>query len=96
MIKQIYYCNLFIYEKYYLYLLLTLVIGSKSFEDLRTFDDHLYFYFFGAYMALGLLKNNGKWVSYFIETPLFLSEKTICILMVSIFTHGSIFDPSIL
>lgn len=96
MIGQMYYCNLFAGERYYLRLLLTSVTGPKSFENLRTIDNHLYLIFHATYVALGLLENDREWVSCFTEASLFSSGKTLRTLIVSILTYGSISDLSAL
>lgn len=91
-----YHCNPFAGERYYLRLLLTAVTGPKSSEDLRTIDNLLYPTLRAACVALGLLEDDGEWVSCFTEAALFSSGKILRTLMVSILTHGSISDPSAL
>lgn len=60
MIGRIYYYNPFEDEKYYLCLFLTSVTGPKSFEDLKTIDNHLYPTFCATCVALGLLEDDKK------------------------------------
>jgi DNA replication protein DnaC len=49
-------------ERFYLRLLLTVVRGAKSFEDLRTYDRPTpYPTFYEACRARGLLEDNGEW-----------------------------------
>ncbi len=64
-IGRMYHCNPFAGERYYLRLLLTSVTGPRSFEDLRIVDNHLYPTFRAACVALGLLEDDGEWVSCF-------------------------------
>ena len=91
-----YYYNLFAGEKYYFCLLLISVTGPKSFEDLKTIDNHLYPTFCAICVSLDLLEDDGKWVSYFTKAFLFSNKKTLCTLMVLVLTYGSISDLSIL
>lgn len=96
MIRWIYHCNSFTDKKYYLYLLFTIIINLKSFENLRIMNDYLYFIFYEACMTLNLLENNKKWMDYFTEVLFFLNGKIFCILMILILTHKFISDLSTL
>ena len=48
-------------ERFYLRLLLTAVAGATSFEDLRSFENHLYPTFREACIARGLLEDDNEW-----------------------------------
>src|SRR5438270_13991978 len=48
-------------EQYYLRMLLSIVRGATSFENLRTVDGFLYPSFKEACIALGLLQNDEEW-----------------------------------
>ena len=52
-------------ERDYLRLLLTVVRGPRSFEDLRTVDGVQYPTFKGACIALRLLEDDGEWIAMF-------------------------------
>lgn len=53
-----YHCNLFPNKRYYLRLLLTVVQGVKSFQDLRTVNRILHFTFQATYITCGLLEDD--------------------------------------
>jgi hypothetical protein len=48
-------------ERFYLHTLLTIIKGAKSWEDLRTFEGHLYPTYKAACLARGLLEDDGEW-----------------------------------
>ena len=48
-------------EQYYLRMLLSIVCGATSFENLRTVDGFLYPSFKEACIALDLLQNDEEW-----------------------------------
>lgn len=58
MIGQIYHYNSFASKKYYLCLFFTLIIGFKSFENLKTIHNYLYFTFEAACVALDFLEDD--------------------------------------
>jgi hypothetical protein len=58
-------------KRFYLQLLLTSVPGPTSFKDLRTITSIVYLTFQAAYMALGLLEDNYKWINCLTEAAVF-------------------------
>src|SRR5258708_29858268 len=60
-IGRIYYAHPSSGEHFYLHLLLTVVKGATSFEDLRTFQRILHPTFREACIAQGLLKDDNDW-----------------------------------
>jgi len=64
-------------ERYYLRLLLPLVQGATSFENLRTVDGIVYPTFKGACIALGLLEHDGEWVALFREGAQFMTGRAL-------------------
>ena len=92
-IGQIYHCNPFMKEKYYLRLLLTVVRGSQSFEDLRTVSEYLCPTFKEACKLLGLLEDNQEWQHCFSEAIIFASEHSLRVLFVTALLFGTVIDP---
>jgi hypothetical protein len=73
-------------ERFYLRLLLTVVKGPTSFEDLRTFDGVLHDNFKSACIARGLLDSDEQWDRSLAEAALWqtgsqLRELFVCILL---------------
>jgi hypothetical protein len=73
-------------ERFYLRLLLTVVKGPTSFEDLRTFDGILHDNFKSACIARGLLDSDEQWDRSLAEAALWqtgsqLRELFVCILL---------------
>ena len=79
-------------EKFYLQLLLTVVQGSKLYEDLYTVDEQLYQSFQAACFTLSLLKNDCKWVSCFTETVLFTLETALQTLLITSLIYEGVTD----
>ena len=57
-------------ENFYLCLLLTIVRGPTSFEDLRTVNNVLHDTFKSAYVARGLLEDDKEWIQYLREAAI--------------------------
>ncbi|KAA6407002.1 MAG: hypothetical protein FRX48_09300 [Lasallia pustulata] len=91
-IGQMYHCSPITGEKFYLRLLLTVVQGPKSYEDLRTVDGQLCQSFQAACFALGLLEDDREWVSCFTEAVLFISGTALRTLLVTSLVHGGVTD----
>ena len=64
-------------ERYYLRLLLTVVRGATSFENLRTVDGMVYPTFKGACIALGLLEDDHEWVALFRAGAQFMTGRAL-------------------
>ena len=60
-IGRMYYAHPTSGERFYVRLLLTVVKGAKSFEDLRTFEGTVYPTFKAACIAHGLLEDDAEW-----------------------------------
>lgn len=91
-IGRMYHCNPFAGERYYLRLLLTVVRGAKSFQDLRTVDGILYPTFQATCLARDLLEDDQEWIACFEEASLFASEKSLRALFATSLIYGGITD----
>lgn len=89
-IGRIYHCNPFMGERYYLRLLLTVVRGLCSFEDLRTVDGIIYPSFQLACQALGLLEDDKEWVRCFKEASVFSTGHALRALFVMALLYGDL------
>lgn len=89
-IGRMYHCNPFNGERYYLRLLLTIIRGPKSFEDLRTINGHLYTTFKEACKALGLLEDDTEWIQCFKEAISFQSGRVLRTLFVTALVYGEV------
>ena len=67
--------SLFNGERYYLQLLLTVVRGVRSFEDLRTVDGVECSTFKAACIALRLLEDDGEWIAMFRDGQAFMTGR---------------------
>ncbi|CAG8485077.1 9556_t:CDS:2 [Scutellospora calospora] len=61
-ISRLYFADLSAGERYYLWLLLTIVRSPQSFEHLKTVNSVLHSTFKDACIALGLLEDDSKWI----------------------------------
>ena len=66
-IGRLYYVHPSVGERYYLRMLLMVVKGAQSYEDVRTYNGILYFTFKEACNARGLLSNDQEWYDAFDE-----------------------------
>lgn len=81
-------------ERYFLRLLLTVVGGPTSFEDLRTVGGHLYPTFKDACGALGLLCDDGYWERAITEAAHFASGHQLRDLLAIGITMDQVTDPA--
>ena len=95
-ISCIYYCNLFIGEKYYLQMLLTIIQGLQSFNNICTIADMQYTTFKAACTALGLLENDYKQINCFIEVVKYIRGIVLQTLFITVLIYGIIINPLIL
>jgi len=66
-IGRLYIIQPFESKKYYLWILLTHVKGTISFDDLKSVNKHLYENFKKVCVYLGLLQNDVEWNAYLHE-----------------------------
>lgn len=92
-VGRIYHCNPTMGEKYYLRMLLTVVRGPRSFENLRTVDGVLHPTFRAACLAKGLLEDDQEWVDCFAEAVLFSSGVALRTLFTTALLFGQVGDP---
>src|SRR4051794_13827869 len=91
-IGRIYHCNPFMGEKYYLRMLLTVVRGPQSFEDICTVAGVLHTTFKAACTALGLLEDDHKWVDCFMEATVYTTGIALRILFTTALIYGAVTD----
>ena len=91
-IGRMYHCNPFAGARYYLRLLLTVVRGAKSFQDLRTVNGILHYTFQATCVARGLLEDDREWLECFGEASLFASGKSLHVLFATSLIHGGLTD----
>jgi hypothetical protein len=92
-IGRIPYCTPTCGERFYLRLLLTVVSGAKSFEDLRTVNDIEYPTFKEACLVLHLIEDDREWSHCFREAYLFSSGSSLRDLFITALTYGQLVDP---
>jgi len=80
-------------DRYYLRLLLTVVRGAKSFEDLRTVDGIQCETFKGACIALRLLEDDGQWIAMFRDAQEFMTGSAFRHLFALALQHTTITNP---
>ena len=92
-IGRMYSASPFMGERYYLRLLLTVVRGATSFENLRTVDGIVFPTFKEACIALGLLEDDGEWVALFREGVEFMTGRALRHLFALALQHTTITNP---
>jgi hypothetical protein len=80
-------------EHFYLRLLLTVIKGATSFEDLRTFQGVLYPSFREAYIAYGLTEDDNEWHQCLEEAKHMAVGRQMRNLFVTILKDCSPADP---
>ena len=83
-------------ERYYLRLLLTVVRGARSFEDLRTIDGVEYPTFKSACIALRLLEDDGEWIAMFRDGRAFMTGRAFRHLFALALQHTTLSNPLII
>ena len=83
-------------ERFYLRTLLTVVKGSKSWEDLKSFNGKLYDSFHAACLARGLLENDDEWRQCLQEASLTHVGRQLRQLFSLILRHCNPAQPDIL
>ncbi|XP_055961830.1 uncharacterized protein LOC126681473 [Mercurialis annua] len=81
-------------ELYYFRMLLNIVKGPQSFEDVRTFDGVQYPTFQSTCMAYGLLGNDKEWVQVLEETLLWATSKQLRRLFIILLVFCEVGDPN--
>jgi len=77
----------------YLRLLLTVVCGARSFEDLRTVDRIQFDTFKGACIALRLLEEDGEWIAIFRDAQEFMTGRAFRHLFALALQHTTMSNP---
>ena len=80
-------------ERYYLRLLLTVVRGATSFENLRTVDGVVYPTFKAACVALRLLEDDGEWIAMFSDAREFMTGYALRQLFAMALQYTTITNP---
>ncbi|XP_072064478.1 uncharacterized protein [Arachis hypogaea] len=80
-------------EKYYLRMLLNMVRGSCSYEQIRTIDGIVYDTFKDTCYALGLLEDDKEWDDCLKEASMWGTENQLCQLFSTILVHCEVVDP---
>ena len=83
-------------ERFYLRLLLTVVRGATSYEDLRSFENHLCPSFREACIMRGLLEDDNEWHQCLQEAKHMAIGRQMCHLFVTILIDCSSANPSIM
>ena len=79
-------------ERFYMRMLLYLVKGCTSFEDIRTVDAFTHPTYKGACYAHGLLDDDSEWIDYLEEASSWVSSYELRHLFVTILTHFQVLD----
>jgi len=80
-------------ERYYLHLLVTVVRGARSFEDLRMVDGIEFATFKGGCIALRLLADDGSGIAMFSDAPEFIPGRAFRHLLALAPQHTTIHNP---
>ena len=83
-------------ERYYLRMLLHIVRGAKSFEDLRTIAGMTYATFREACMALGLVADNSEWDDALNEASTWATGAQLGSMFCSLLMYNEVGQPGLL
>ena len=89
-----YYCNPLQGERFYLWLLLTIVHRATSFKKLRTIHSTIYTTCQQACLTFGLLKYDWEWIQCFEEGIIFALSSTLRTLFATAVLHGGLIDAN--
>ena len=89
-----YYSHLVSGEKYYLRMLLNIVKGPKSFEDIRAVNGIVYPTFKSACYALRFLDDDKEWINCLKEVAHWATGEQLRALFATILLHCEVSDPS--
>lgn len=92
-IGRLYNCSPLHGERYYLRLLLLVVPGPTSFEDLRTVNGVVYPTFRAACLAAGLLDDDNEWFQAFDEAVQVATGWALRNLFTTALIYGAVADP---
>jgi hypothetical protein len=91
-IGRMYYCSPIAGERYYLRLLLTVVRGPKSFEELYWYEDVRYPTYRSACVARGLAEDDKEWFQCFTEAVVFTPGHGLRMLLITALLQDLIGD----
>jgi hypothetical protein len=91
-IGRIYYVHPSTGERYYLRMLLMIVKGAKSYEDLRTYNNMLHPTFKEACKAHGLLNDDNEWYNAFDEAARWATSEQLRHLFVTMLLYCEVGD----
>jgi hypothetical protein len=92
-IGRVYYVHPASGERYYLRMLLNVVCGATSFEDLRTVDGRVCATFKEACQARGLLENDQEWAQALEEASHWATGRQLCDMFASVLLFNKVINP---
>ncbi|KAG1489682.1 hypothetical protein G6F46_013412 [Rhizopus delemar] len=95
-VGRMYYCTPTAGERFFLRLLLTVVRGPTSFENLKTVNGVVYSTFRAACQALHLIEDDQEWFKCFSEAVEFVSGSSLRSLFVSALLFQELNEPKAL
>jgi len=93
-IGRMYHCNPLQGERFYPRLLLTVVLGATSFDNLRTINSQTYATFQQACLALGIIQDDTEWIQCFEEAIVFSTGHTLRTFFATAVMYSGIIDPT--
>ncbi|CAH9106191.1 unnamed protein product, partial [Cuscuta epithymum] len=94
-IGRIYYVRPGAGEKYYLRILLNIVKGATSFEDLRTYEGTVYPTFRDACHARGLLKDDKEYIDGITDASFWSSSRSLRIVFATLLVSNEFSKPGL-